>query len=141
MWARDSGRSRSQWHCHHFLLCAFRDDCSAAPESRRKKGGRKKGGAQQQQEESKPERKPAEKLQNGFVCPGGAIGVHPALPHPSDCRQYYVCLNGVDPSEAGCPPTKVFNPSSQQCDLPGNVDGKIHTPIPPPVLPPVFSGD
>ena len=75
-------------------------------------------------EEKKPDRKPAEKLSNGFVCPGGPEGVHPALPHPDDCRLYYVCLNGVDPSDAGCPPGKVFNPTIQQCDLPANVNGE-----------------
>jgi len=102
VWARDSGR----------------DDCDAAAEPKRKK---KKGGAPVQ--EKKPDRKPADKLANGFVCPGGPIGVHPALPHPDDCRLYYVCLNGLDPSDAGCPPGKVFNPTIQQCDLPANVNG------------------
>ena len=101
-------------------LSSSRDDCDAAPaEPKRKK---KKGGAPV--EEKKPDRKPAEKLANGFVCPGGPVGVHPALPHPDDCRLYYVCLNGLDPSDAGCPPGKVFNPTIQQCDLPANVNGE-----------------
>ena len=81
-------------------------------------------------QEKKPDRKPADKLANGFVCPGGPIGVHPALPHPDDCRLYYVCLNGLDPSDAGCPPGKVFNPTIQQCDLPANVNGESsHHPL------------
>ena len=103
------------------LCLTPRDDCdaAAASEPKRKK---KKGSAPVQ--EKKPDRKPAEKLANGFVCPGGPIGVHPALPHPDDCRLYYVCLNGLDPSDAGCPPGKVFNPTIQQCDLPANVNGE-----------------
>ena len=66
---------------------------------------------------------PAAALANGFKCPGGPVGVHPALPHPSDCRLYYVCLDGLTPSEAGCTKGRVFNPSSQQCDKPENVAG------------------
>ena len=45
---------------------------------------------------------PAEALANGFRCPGGKLGIHPALPHPSSCRLYYICHNGVTPTEAGC---------------------------------------
>ena len=107
MWARDSGR----------------DDCDIeeeAPRRRKKKGGQ----AAQETQEPVKERKVAEKLANGFVCPGGPVGVHPALPHPKDCRLYYVCLNGLDPSNAGCPNTKVFNPATQQCDKPDNVEGR-----------------
>ena len=66
-----------------------------------------------------------ETLSNGFRCPGGPIGVHPALSHPSDCRLYYVCLDGVTPSEAGCVTGKVFNPVTKQCDIPANVEGNI----------------
>jgi len=102
VWARDSGR----------------EECIEEEQPREKK--KKEGG---KKEDAKPERKPADKLDNGFQCPGGPEGVHPALPHPTDCRLYYVCLNGLDPSDAGCPPSKVFNPSIQQCDIPANVDG------------------
>ncbi|XP_023320463.1 protein obstructor-E [Eurytemora carolleeae] len=62
-------------------------------------------------------------LENGFTCPGGALGVHPALPHPTSCRQYYICLDGITATEAGCTKGRVFNPGTQQCDSPQNVPG------------------
>merc|ERR1711962_1792275 len=85
----------------------------------------------------------AKKLPNGFQCPGGKLGVHIALPHPDDCRKYYICLDGVTPNEAGCPPRKVFNPTTSSCDQPSNVLGcqnyynplktTRHHPLPKPV--------
>lgn len=62
-------------------------------------------------------------LPNGFQCPGGKLGIHPALPHPTSCRLYYVCLNGVVPNEAGCVSGLVFNRDTAKCDLPDNVPG------------------
>ncbi len=66
---------------------------------------------------------PGDRLPNGFQCPGGKLGIHPALPHPSSCRLYYVCLNGVTPNEAGCGPGLVFNQDTAKCDAPENVPG------------------
>ena len=65
--------------------------------------------------------KRGESLPNGFTCPGGKLGIHPALPHPTSCRLYYVCLNGVTPNEAGCGPGLVFNDVTARCDDPANV--------------------
>merc|ERR1712013_213640 len=82
VWPRESGR----------------DDCITEDEEPRQRKKKQKG-------TSGPDtttRKPAEALANGFKCPGGPIGVHPALPHPKDCRLYYVCLDGITPSAAGC---------------------------------------
>ena len=71
-----------------------------------------------------PEHKSADAaLSNGFKCPGGKLGLHPALPHPTSCRLYYVCLNGVTPNEAGCGKGLVFNPDTSKCDVPVNVPG------------------
>ena len=98
-----------------------RDDCITEDEEPRQRKKKQKG-------TSGPDtttRKPAEALANGFKCPGGPIGVHPALPHPKDCRMYYVCLDGITPSAAGCTHGKVFNPTTQQCDIPTNVEGEI----------------
>jgi len=103
VWPRESGR----------------DDCITEDEEPRQRKKKQKG-------TSGPDtttRKPAEALDNGFKCPGGPIGVHPALPHPKDCRLYYVCLDGITPSAAGCTHGKVFNPTTQQCDIPTNVEG------------------
>jgi len=66
-------------------------------------------------------------LPNGFQCPGGKLGVHPALPHPTSCRLYYVCLNGVTPNEAGCTSGVVFNERTGKCDDPANVPGCENT--------------
>ena len=67
--------------------------------------------------------KPGHRLDNGFQCPGGKLGIHPALPHPNSCRLYYVCLNGVTPNEAGCTAGLVFNQDTAKCDSPENVPG------------------
>ena len=67
--------------------------------------------------------KVGDSLPNGFRCPGGKLGIHPALPHPTSCRLYYVCLNGVTPNEAGCGSGLVFNEESARCDQPENVPG------------------
>jgi hypothetical protein len=67
--------------------------------------------------------KEGQSLPNGFKCPGGKLGIHPALPHPDSCRLYYVCLNGVTPNEAGCVSGLVFNKDTAKCDDPQNVRG------------------
>ena len=106
VWARDSGRTG----------CGLYPD-----EEPEKKKRRKKPKPPSNISDQKPKKR--EKLSNGFSCPGGKLGVHIALPHPSNCRSYYVCLNGVDPSEQGCSNGKVFNPSTSACDAPNNVPG------------------
>jgi len=103
VWPRESGR----------------DDCITEDSQ---SGGRKKKPKSTNGPEATT-RKPAEALSNGFQCPGGPVGVHPALPHPSDCRLYYICLDGLTPTDAGCTKGKVFNPTTQQCDTPANVEG------------------
>lgn len=87
-----------------------REGCLSVNQRHKKK---KKGNRQRQPEQ---EKKKGESLPNGFECPGGPPGVHPALPHPTSDRLYYVCLNGVTPQEAGCKPGLVFNEVTARCD-------------------------
>ena len=75
--------------------------------------------------------KVGDRLANGFQCPGGKLGFHPALPHPTSCRLYYVCLNGVTPNEAGCGRGLVFNQDTEKCDKPENVPGCENTYVKP----------
>ena len=49
------------------------------------------------------------------------------MPHPTSCRLYYVCLNGVTPNEAGCGSGLVFNERTGKCDDPANVPGCENT--------------
>ena len=68
--------------------------------------------------------------------------VHIALPHPTDCRKFYTCLDGITPRDQGCPARKVFNPTTSSCDDPTNVVGcetYYNKPEPrrPPAPPPV----
>ena len=74
VWARDSGRS----------------GCGLVPaeEDRRRRKKKEPAAAKKQEKEE------VRTLPNGFRCPGGKLGVHVALAHPTDCRSYYVCLNG-----------------------------------------------
>lgn len=47
-----------------------------------------------------------------FACPvETAAGVFTKHPHPADCRQYFLCIDGV-PREQGCPLGEVFNAGS-----------------------------
>ena len=44
-----------------------------------------------------------------FKCPSDrTLGAFSKHPHPADCRQYFVCINGV-PREYGCPLGTVFS--------------------------------
>ena len=75
----------------------------------------------QKQPQTNNDNKKGDSLPNGFTCPGGKLGIHLALPHPTSCRLYYNCLNGVTPIEAGCGPGLVFNDVTAKCDDPSNV--------------------
>jgi hypothetical protein len=98
--------------------------CVWARESSRKGCSLSSASENQKSEASDAEsNKDGESLPNGFKCPGGKLGVHPALPHPDSCRLYYVCLNGITPNEAGCTSGLVFNKETGKCDDPENVPG------------------
>jgi hypothetical protein len=58
-----------------------------------------------------------------FQCPtGSAAGTFTKHPHPADCRQYFLCIQG-QPREYGCPLGEVFSAGS------GNgIDGKCTGP-------------
>lgn len=71
-------------------------------------------------------------MADGFSCPkeanGGAdsngqVVVHPKYAHPTDCQQFYVCLNGQEPRALGCSVGEVYNDETQRCDAPENVPG------------------
>ena len=129
---------------------------------------KKKKPAEQRATSAPAEKKTsAPRLSNGFVCPGGKLGVwmehfdffprtflhnflhalanhqvHIALPHPTDCRKFYTCLDGITPRDQGCPVGRVFNPTTSACDDPTNVVGcetYYNKPEPrrPPAPPPV----
>ena len=106
VWARDSGRS----------------GCGVQPEDGEKRRRKKK---KEPSHENPPpsDSKTPRTLENGFRCPGGKLGVHLSLPHPTSCRSYYVCLNGVEASQRGCSVGKVFNPDTSSCDQPKHVPG------------------
>lgn len=108
-WARDSTRK----------------GCLSDSQRRAKEPKRRRKQNQPQQESSN--QKAGERLANGFQCPGGKLGLHPALPHPNSCILYYVCLNGGTPSEAGCGRGLVFNSKTGKCDKPENVPGCENT--------------
>lgn len=67
-----------------------------------------------------------------FSCPSHSVKVsdskgqtvaHPKFSHPTDCQKFFVCLNGVDRRELGCPAGQVYNEETQMCDAPENVTG------------------
>ncbi|KAH6920607.1 hypothetical protein HPB50_028405 [Hyalomma asiaticum] len=62
----------------------------------------------------------------GFVCPDPAEvdqpGVFTRHAHPTDCRKFYVCIEG-QARPYGCSLGTVFNVDSLQCDDPENVQG------------------
>ncbi|XP_074598542.1 protein obstructor-E-like [Brevipalpus obovatus] len=65
-------------------------------------------------------------LSDGFVCPDNAENDQPGHytrhPHPTDCRKFYVCIDGVA-RPYGCSFGTVFNVDTLQCDEPENVQG------------------
>uniref|UniRef100_A0A1L8E3U9 Putative peritrophin n=2 Tax=Nyssomyia neivai TaxID=330878 RepID=A0A1L8E3U9_9DIPT len=48
-------------------------------------------------------------------------GLAIVLPHPSDCSLYIMCTHGV-PIERPCSEGLYFNPETETCDFPINVD-------------------
>ena len=106
VWARDSGRTG----------CGLPAD--EGEKKRRKKKKQPSSDVKSPSDRDRPRT-----LANGFSCPGGKLGVHISLPHPTSCRSYYVCLNGVEASEQGCSMGKVFNPDTSSCDEPKHVPG------------------
>lgn len=64
-------------------------------------------------------------MSEGFVCPAetedqpGHFSRHA---HPTDCRKFYVCIEGVA-RPYGCSFGTVFNVESLQCDDPESVAG------------------
>jgi len=73
-------------------------------------------------------------LPDGFCCSAnstaqevnGLAAIHPTYPHPQDCQLFYICLNGKEPRESGCPTGLVFNDLTMTCDDPANVPGCEH---------------
>ncbi|KAK4296344.1 hypothetical protein Pmani_031150 [Petrolisthes manimaculis] len=67
-------------------------------------------------------------LADGFSCPNstqihtnGQELDHKRYVNPNDCRFFYVCQDGKDPREVGCPQGTVFNGEKLICDAPENV--------------------
>lgn len=62
----------------------------------------------------------------GFVCPDPSDVDQPGLysrhAHPTDCRKFYVCIEGTA-RPYGCSLGTVFNVDTLQCDEPENVPG------------------
>jgi hypothetical protein len=73
-------------------------------------------------------------LNDGFCCDANATSqivnglnnIHPTFPHPTDCQLFYICLNGKEPRDSGCPTSLVFNDVTMACDDPKNVPGCEH---------------
>lgn len=65
-------------------------------------------------------------ISDGFVCPDPTEtdqpGHYTRHAHPTDCRKFYVCIEGVA-RPYGCSLGTVFNVESLQCDDPENVPG------------------
>jgi len=65
-------------------------------------------------------------VSDGFVCPDPTEvdqpGHYTRHAHPTDCRKFYVCIEGVA-RPYGCSFGTVFNVDSLQCDEPENVSG------------------
>lgn len=65
-------------------------------------------------------------VSDGFVCPDATEvdqpGHYTRHAHPTDCRKFYVCIEGVA-RPYGCSLGTVFNVDSLQCDEPENVSG------------------
>jgi len=72
-------------------------------------------------------------LPDGFCCnnstaqiSNGLATLHPKFPHPTNCRLFYLCINGKEPRNSGCPLGTVFNDLTMDCDNPANVPGCEH---------------
>ncbi|XP_013789079.1 protein obstructor-E-like [Limulus polyphemus] len=68
-----------------------------------------------------------QEVAEGFVCPdpietAEQAGVYTRHAHPTDCRYFFVCIEGVARSY-GCGITTVFNAKTLQCEEPENVAG------------------
>ncbi len=113
VWARESSRKG----------CLTADERAEGASPSNQKRQRKPQNNRPRASPEHHDQKPGRRLPNGFQCPGGKLGIHPALPHPSSCRLYYVCLNGQTPNEAGCGSGLVFNQDTAKCDKPENVPG------------------
>lgn len=65
-------------------------------------------------------------VSDGFVCPDPTEtdqpGHYTRHAHPTDCRKFYVCIEGVA-RPYGCSLGTVFNVDTLQCDDPENVPG------------------
>jgi len=66
---------------------------------------------------------------SGFQCPSqpefnlfNQLEPHPRYLDPEDCAKFYVCLNGITPSEHGCELGLVYNALTKECDAPENVE-------------------
>ncbi|XP_046400745.1 major mite allergen Der p 23-like [Ischnura elegans] len=53
-----------------------------------------------------------------YRCPNNAPGFYP---NPYDCHKYFLC-DGANAWAFECPGHLFFNPNTQGCDFPGNVD-------------------
>jgi len=69
-------------------------------------------------------------LEDGFQCPtdvqlatNGQGLDHALYTDESDCRNFYICHNGKEPTKNGCPDGTVFNDVELRCDEPSNVPG------------------
>jgi len=65
-----------------------------------------------------------------FVCPNAKtlmtslpFGDHDRLPHPTSCRNFFMCLLSGEPRLGGCDYGLVFNPAIGRCDRPKKVPG------------------
>ncbi|XP_076352996.1 protein obstructor-E-like isoform X2 [Tachypleus tridentatus] len=68
-----------------------------------------------------------QEIAEGFVCPdpieiAEQTGVYTRHAHPTDCRYFFVCING-DARSYGCNLGKVFNAKTLQCADPEDVPG------------------
>jgi len=74
-----------------------------------------------------------EVLEDGFRCPAkkqrtieSTSLTHPRYPHPIDCQQFYVCLDGVIPRLQSCSGDDLFNPDTLLCQPKDEFDSKCY---------------
>lgn len=63
-------------------------------------------------------------------CVSDKVDVWEFRPHPTDCNLYIICMNGVGVVKQ-CPDELYFDPNTELCDLPENVDCESTTESPP----------